>query len=67
MSSYKSELRDYNTMRMSASSNGIIPIYSERGIYEVLVKGLSPLKILGGGSNILITKDQEAYILKNEI
>lgn len=67
MTSYKSALRDYNTMRMTANSKGIIPIYSERGIFEVLVKGLSPLKILGGGSNILITKDQDAYILKNEI
>ena len=67
MPSYKSELRDYNTMRMSAISKGIIPIYSERGVFEILVQGLSPLKILGGGSNILITKDQEAYILKNEI
>ena len=67
MISNKSELRDFNTMRMTAKSKGIIPIYSERGIYEVLVKGLSPLKILGGGSNILITKDQDAYILKNEI
>ena len=67
MASYKSELHDYNTMRMKAQSKGIIPIYSELGIFEVLVKGLSPLKILGGGSNILITKDQEAYILKNEI
>lgn len=54
-------------MRMSANSKGIIPIYSERSIFEVLVKGLSPLKILGGGSNILLTKDQDAYILKNEI
>jgi len=54
-------------MRMHAKTKGIIPIYSERGIFEVLVKGLSPIKIIGGGSNILITKDQDAYILKNEI
>lgn len=63
----KAQLIEYNTMRMSAKSKGIIPIYSERSIFEVLVKGLSPLKILGGGSNILITKDQDSYILKNEI
>ncbi len=67
MASIKSELRDYNTMRMTAGSKGLIPIYSERGIFEVLTEGLSPLKILGGGSNILITKDQDAFILKNEI
>jgi len=61
------ELLPYNTMRMRAKSKGIIPIYSERSIFEVLVKGLHPLKILGGGSNILLTQDQDAYILKNEI
>lgn len=61
------QLHDFNTMKMKGLCKGIIPIYSERGIFEVLVKGLSPLKILGGGSNILITKDQDAYILKNEI
>ena len=60
-------LLPYNTMRMSAETKGIIPIYSEQDVFEVLVKQLSPLKIIGGGSNILITKDQDAYILKNEI
>lgn len=54
-------------MRMRAQCKGIIPIYSERGIFEVLVKRLQPLKIIGGGSNILLTGDQDAYILKNEI
>lgn len=63
----KTDLHAFNTMKMKAQCKGIIPIYSERGIFEVLVKGLNPLKILGGGSNILITQDQDAYILKNEI
>lgn len=54
-------------MRMSAETKGIIPIYSERDVFEVLVEGLSPLKIIGGGSNILVTKPQDCYILKNEI
>jgi UDP-N-acetylmuramate dehydrogenase len=63
----KFELYDFNTMKMKAACKAIIPIYSERAVFEVLVNGLSPLKILGGGSNILITKDQDAYILKNEI
>jgi UDP-N-acetylmuramate dehydrogenase len=63
----KFELHDFNTMKMKATCKAIIPIYSERAVFEILVKGLTPLKILGGGSNILITKDQDAYILKNEI
>jgi len=61
------KLLPYNTMKMDVSCKGIIPIYSENSIYNVLVEGLSPLRILGGGSNILMTGDQEAYILKNEI
>ena len=67
MAALKSQLRDYNTMRMNAECKGIIPIYSEQDVFEVLVKELKPIKILGGGSNILLTKDQDAYILKNEI
>lgn len=63
----QNNLLPYNTMRMSAITKGIIPIYSEQDVFEVLVDELSPLKIIGGGSNILITKDQDAYILKNEI
>ena len=63
----QNNLLPYNTMRMSADTKGIISIYSDRDVFEVLVKQLSPLKIIGGGSNILITKDQDAYILKNEI
>lgn len=63
----ETQLRAYNTMKMTAGSKGVIPIYSERSIFEVLVKGLSPIKVIGGGSNILITKDLDAYILKNEI
>ncbi|MGK0315469.1 MAG: UDP-N-acetylmuramate dehydrogenase [Saprospiraceae bacterium] len=64
---FPNNLLPYNTMRMSANTKGIIPIYSEQDVFEVLVKELSPLKIIGGGSNILITKDQDAFILKNEI
>ncbi len=63
----ENNLLPYNTMRMNADSKGIIPIYSERDVFEVLVEQLSPLKIIGGGSNVLITQDQDAYILKNEI
>lgn len=64
---FQKSLFDLNTMKMNANCLGVIPIYSERDIFEVLVQGLSPLKIIGGGSNILITKEQDAYILKNEI
>ncbi len=63
----QTNLLPYNTMRMNANCNGIIPIYSKRDVFEVLAEGLFPLKIIGGGSNVLITKDLDSYVLKNEI
>ncbi|MDF1696364.1 MAG: UDP-N-acetylmuramate dehydrogenase [Saprospiraceae bacterium] len=67
MTPLRSELRDFNTMRMQAKCRSVIPVFSEQDVFDVLVQELHPLKIIGGGSNILITKDQDAYILKNEI
>ncbi len=64
---YNKNLKEITTMKIDAECNGIIPIYFEQNIYEILVKGLSPIKVLGGGSNVLITKNQGGYILKNEI
>lgn len=60
-------IRPYNTFGIDATAKGLIRVSSENDIYEILVAELSPLKIIGGGSNILITKDLDAYLLKNEI
>jgi len=60
-------LKPYNTFGLEATSKGIIHILQENDLFEVLYHGLSPLKILGGGSNILITGNIDAYILRNEI
>lgn len=62
-----SKLKNYNTFGLNAKARGIIPIYSEINIFEVLTEKYSPLRILGGGSNILLTGDVDAFILKNEI
>jgi UDP-N-acetylmuramate dehydrogenase len=61
------KLKDYNTFGLNGKARGIIPIYSEINIFEVLTEKYSPLRILGGGSNILLTGDIDAFILKNEI
>lgn len=60
-------LKPYNTFGLEATSKGLIHILRENDLFEVLLQGLSPIKILGGGSNILITKNIDAYILRNEI
>lgn len=60
-------LKNFNTFGIQAKAKGIIPIYNEINVFEVLAAQIKPLKILGGGSNILLTGDVNAYILKNEI
>jgi UDP-N-acetylmuramate dehydrogenase len=60
-------LKAYNTFGLDAYSKGIISINNEQDLFDFLVQGLSPAKILSGGSNILITQDIDAYILKNNI
>lgn len=65
--SYSKQLLSHNTMRIDAKCLGIIPIFDLRNIHKILVEGLSPLRVIGGGSNILLTSDINAYVLKNEI
>ncbi len=66
-SKFETNILAYNTMHVSAETKGIIPVYSEQKVFEILVQGRTPLRVLGGGSNILVAQDQEAYLLKNEI
>jgi len=60
-------LKYYNSFGISAEAKGLIHIYSDIDIFEVLVKKLTPIYIIGGGSNILLTKNVDGYILRNEI
>lgn len=60
-------LKSYNTFGIGAQTKGIIHIMHENDLFDVLHQGISPIKILGGGSNVLITGDIDAYILRNEI
>jgi UDP-N-acetylmuramate dehydrogenase len=58
-------LKPYNTFGIESYASELIYIRSEDDLYDLKVN--SDLKILGGGSNVLITKDVEAPVLKNEI
>ncbi|MFZ1750962.1 MAG: UDP-N-acetylmuramate dehydrogenase [Saprospiraceae bacterium] len=60
-------LVQYNTFGLSVAHKGLIHIHNEDHIYEVLTEGLAPIKILGGGSNILLTGDLDCYLLHNQI
>jgi len=60
-------LKNLNTFGLHAKAAGIIPVYNEINVFEVLTERLTPIRILGGGSNILLTGDVDAFILKNEI
>lgn len=60
-------IKNYNTFGIDVKAKGFVRITSENDLYEVLVRELSPLKIMGGGSNILPTDDIDAYVLRNEI
>ena len=61
-------LKPFNTFGINARA-GEFACFSTVGELEELVAGTHgkrPL-ILGGGSNILLTKDVEGLVLKNEI
>jgi UDP-N-acetylmuramate dehydrogenase len=58
-------LKPYNTFGIGSYASELIYIRSEDDLNDLKVKG--DLKILGGGSNVLITKDVEVPVLKNEI
>lgn len=54
-------------MRIDAACKGIIPIDNTDSIQAIIEQKLYPLKIIGGGSNILMMKNVDAYILLNNI
>lgn len=63
-------LQPFNTFGIDVNARYFASFQSEEHVFEILeqqlVESQSPL-ILGGGSNILFTKDVDALVLKNEI
>lgn len=59
-------LQPINTFGIDASAQLLYHIGSNADIFDFLEKNISTFKIIGGGSNILLTGDQPC-ILKNEI
>ena len=60
-------LKTFNTFGINAKAKRFARIQSTEKLSSFLKTNKEPLFILGGGSNILLTKDVEALVLKNEI
>ena len=63
------ELRDHNTFGIAATCSGFVRVESEQELREVLQQrgDLEPF-VLGGGSNMLLTRHQEGKLfIKNDI
>jgi UDP-N-acetylmuramate dehydrogenase len=60
-------LKPYNTFGIDVTADHLIVINNESDLKHVISQKYSPLKIIGGGSNILLTKPINGYVLKNEI
>jgi UDP-N-acetylmuramate dehydrogenase len=60
-------LQSLNTFGIKAHAEHFSSFSSKEELIELLGKTQKPLTILGGGSNILLTKDISGTVLKNEI
>lgn len=62
-------LKSFNTFGIEAKSARFVAFKSTNELCEALdqLKSDEPLLVLGGGSNILLTKDFEGLVLKNEL
>ena len=63
----KQSLKEYNTFGLDYKAKLFASFKSEEELKNLLPKAQEPLLVLGGGSNILLTKDFEGTVLKNEI
>lgn len=63
-------LRPYNTFGLGAMAATLVRITSDRDVRRVLhdpVLGRAPKLVLGGGSNLVLTRDVSACVLKVEV
>ncbi len=60
-------LQAYNTFGMNVKAKRFLTIKSTEELQRLIPAEKGPYFILGGGSNMLLTKDVSALVLKNEI
>lgn len=63
----QASLKNLNTFGIDVKCKNLVHIYSSQDIFEFILSNEEPYMVLGGGSNVLFTKDFEGTILKNEI
>ncbi|HPI06933.1 MAG TPA: UDP-N-acetylmuramate dehydrogenase [Saprospiraceae bacterium] len=60
-------LLPYNTFGIDAKAAFFTEVFSVPELQEVLKSGIRPVLVLGGGSNMLLTKDVDGLVVKNSI
>jgi len=60
-------LQPYNTFGIRATARHFVEVHSEHELRQALQSGIQPIFILGGGSNILLTRDFEGLVVKNDM
>ena len=57
-------LKNYNTFGVKAKAKYFAEVHSLEELKETLQFSYSPILVLGGGSNVLFTKDFEGMVIK---
>ena len=66
----RASLREHNTFGLPAVASTLVRITSDADVRRVLDHpeyGVAPKLVLGGGSNIVLTRDVDAVVLKVEV
>jgi UDP-N-acetylmuramate dehydrogenase len=61
------ELLPFNTFGLSAKAAHFVVVDSPASVRKAIANAIAPVRILGGGSNILFAHDVAGLLLKNEI
>jgi hypothetical protein len=60
-------LLPYNTFGIDVKAAHFTAVHSEADMREALQSGIDPVLVLGGGSNVLFTRDVSGLVIKNDI
>ncbi|MEL6866102.1 MAG: UDP-N-acetylmuramate dehydrogenase [Bacteroidota bacterium] len=60
-------LKNHNTFQIDVRAKAFVQVHNLAELRAALSQPLRPLFILGGGSNMLLTKDLDALVIKNSI
>ena len=67
MISENQSLKPFNTFGIDVKASRFATFASVKALKQILNDNQLPLLILGGGSNLLLTKDFDGLVLRNEI